>query len=157
MKGETRGWPKDQVSITEHPQSLKGQGNTYIKLSCCTYYTWVWGLEKGTRRDKELRLWVKFQFYLEVNWLDIFPTGVKKDTFLRSLVWKQCGYIWKREKPKSRPASVSPDVYYLLLSYLDLWFKIQRYKRYTYSENTIPSPVFQSSSLLRTCTKMHIL
>ena len=38
MKGETSGWPKDEVTVTEHPQNLKGQGNTYIKLSCCTHY-----------------------------------------------------------------------------------------------------------------------
>lgn len=37
MKGETRGWPIDwAASITEHPQNLRGQGNTYIKESHCT-------------------------------------------------------------------------------------------------------------------------
>lgn len=36
MKGETRGWSIDWQSVTEHPQNLREQGNTYIKPSYCT-------------------------------------------------------------------------------------------------------------------------
>ena len=68
--------------------------------------------EKGTRRDTELRHRVKLQFYLEVNWLDIVPTGVKTDTFLRCTHLKAIWLHLETEKPKSRPASVLPDMYY---------------------------------------------
>lgn len=48
MKGKTTGWSTDWTeSITDYPQDLRGQGNTYIKSPCCKPW------KKNQQEDKE--------------------------------------------------------------------------------------------------------
>lgn len=74
MKGETRERPTGWAdSITEYPQNLRGQGNTYIKSSHCT--PWGKNEQEGKGRSRKEarspRLCVNLQFYLETNRLTV--------------------------------------------------------------------------------------